>query len=91
MSQEVRKEHEFCVKKRKEMYVNGVKDIGSFDENGVVLETVDGTLVVEGEGMKIGELDTEKGVVSVSGRVNALYYTSDEKQEKKGIFSRIFK
>ena len=91
MALQEKREHEFTVKRRKEMSVTGVKDINNFDENGVVLETTDGTLVVEGESMKIGELDTERGVVTVSGKVNALYYSSDEKGEKKGIFSRFFK
>ena len=91
MALQEKREHEFVLRRRKEMNVVGVKDIDSFDENSVVLETTDGTLVVEGETLKIGELDTEKGVVSVSGKINAVYYSSDEKEAKRGIFSRIFK
>ncbi len=86
-----KKEHEFIVKKRREMRVSGVTDIDSFDENGTVLQTVNGLMTIEGETLKIGELDTEKGIVTVSGKINSIYYSSDEKIEKKGLISRIFK
>ena len=62
MALQERREHEIILRRRKEMNVVGVKDIDSFDEKSVVLETTDGTLVVEGETLKMGELDTEKGV-----------------------------
>ena len=86
-----KKEHEFYVKKRREMRVSGVIDIDSFDECGTVLQTTDGVMTVEGEALKIGELDTERGIVTVSGKINAIYYINDEKKEKQGLLSRIFK
>ena len=83
--------HEVYLKHRREMSICGVKDVDSFDEESAVLQTQDGELTVEGEGLKIGTLDTDKGIVTVSGKINALYYTSDEGKEKRRLVSRLFK
>lgn len=83
--------HEIYLRHRREMNINGVRDVDSFDEQAAVLQTQDGELTVEGEGLKIGTLDTDKGIVTVSGKINALYYTSDESKEKRRLVSRLFK
>lgn len=83
--------HEFSVKQRREMSVSGVKDIDSFDESGAVLQTVEGELTVEGSDLKIGTLDTDKGILTISGKINAVYYSGDSSEQKRGWLSRIFK
>ncbi len=86
---EIKKEHEIRLNKRKDMVINGVLEVISFDEESVRLMSVEGEIYVEGEEIKIGVLDTDKGVVTLSGRVNGFYYVSDEKKAKKGLFSRL--
>lgn len=86
-----KQEHEFCVKMRKEMRLTGVRDIDSFDEGCAVLQTTAGELTVEGNELKIGILDTERGIVTISGKINGLFYSSEKVQEKRGIISKIFK
>ena len=83
--------HEIYLKGRREMSINGVRDVDSFDEGIAVLQTTDGELTVEGEGLKIGTLDTDKGIVMVSGKINALYYSNGDGGEKRGFVSRFFK
>ena len=83
--------HEIYLKHRREMGINGVKDVDSFDEGMTVLQTLDGELTVEGEGLKIGTLDTDRGVVTVSGKINAIYYSNGDGGEKRGLVSRLFK
>ena len=85
------KKHDILLKQRREMSLCGVTDIESFDESGAVLRTTEGELTIEGEDIKIGTLDTDKGLVSVTGRINGIYYTDDRVIEKKGIISRLFK
>ena len=42
--------------------------------------------------MKIGTLDTDRGVVTLSGRVDAVYYSADTADEKKsGFFGKLFR
>ena len=91
MSGQDRQEHEIFVNQRQEMSVRGVKDIDSFDETGAVLQTVEGELTVEGSELKIGILDTDKGVVTITGKINGIFYSGENTQEKKGIISRFFR
>ena len=82
---------EICVRQRKELSVTGVKDIDSFDETGAVLQTACGELTVEGSELKMGILDTDRGVVSITGKINGIFYSAEQMAEKRGIISRFFK
>ena len=86
---EIKKEHEIRLIKRKEMSISGVCEVISFDDEGVRLMSVEGEICIEGEEIKIGVLDTDRGVVTLAGKVNGIYYMSEEKTEKKGFFSRL--
>ena len=86
---EMKKEHEIKLFKRKEMSISGVSEVISFDEESVRLMSVEGEIYIEGEGIKIGVLDTDRGVVTLSGKVSGFYYVSEEKNEKRGFFSRL--
>ncbi len=76
---------------RSEMKISGVEEVESFDEESVRLRSVDGALVVEGSGIKIGTLDTERGVVSLTGRINAIYYANDPEKQKKGFWGKVMR
>lgn len=69
--------------------IGGVQDVESFDEGCVVLHTVCGEMTVEGEGLHVGTLDMERGVVVVDGKVNGIYY-SDGEPKKRGLRARFF-
>jgi sporulation protein YabP len=88
-SPEIKKEHEIKLVKRKEMAIFGVCEVISFDDESVRLMSVEGEIYVEGEDIKIGVLDTDKGVVTLTGKINGFYYVSEEKNTKKGFFSRL--
>ena len=84
-----RQSHEFCVKMRKEMNVFGVKEVESFDDRCVILLTHTGEMTVEGSGLRVGTLDLERGVVSLSGKIDAVYYSNDEREQKQGFLSKL--
>lgn len=86
-----KRNHEIRLIGRAEMSIAGVEEVESFDDQSVRLQTLAGELYVEGSGIKIGTLDTESGRVSITGRINALYYGGDEASEKKGFFSRLIR
>lgn len=86
---DAKKEHEIRLIKRNELSVSGVLEVLSFDEENARLMSVDGEIYVEGEGIKIGVLDTDRGVVTLSGKIDGIYYGDDSKNEKKGFFSRL--
>ena len=79
---------------RKSLEVNGVNDVIRFDEEGVVLSTVCGTLTVEGTSLHVRVLDLEAGTVEIDGKIDALLYfdaAENDGSEKRGFFGRLFR
>ncbi len=74
---------------RKKLRVTGVRDIDSFSETKVVLNTVLGELVIKGEDLHIIMLETETGDFSLTGSVSSLVYNSFS--TNANIFRRIFR
>lgn len=81
------KKHTLALTARASASLTGVCDVQSFDEHLVVLKTDCGELTVEGEALRVGTLDVERGVVELTGRICALYY-SDAAPLKKSLRAR---
>ena len=79
--------HSFLSESRRNIKINGVEDVISFDEGEVVLQTSCGGMIVEGEELHIGVLSLEQGVVEVDGRIDGIYYF-DNTQQKKKLFGK---
>ena len=60
---------------REALHVQGVNDVISFDENGAVLQTGDGILIVDGASLHVKAFDVECGSVRVEGRINGLLFS----------------
>lgn len=86
---EIKREHEIKILRRKEMSISGVCEVISFDEESIRLMSIEGEIYVEGEEIKIGVLDTDRGIVTFTGKINGFYYVSEEKNQKRGFFSRL--
>ena len=86
-----RQTHEFCVKMRKEMNIFGVKDVESFDDTCVILHTIGGEMTVEGSCLRVGTLDVERGVVNLSGKIDAVYYSNDQREQKQGFLRKLLR
>lgn len=80
--------HSFVSKGREGITVDGVSDVVSFDDGGVVMETTHGNLAVEGEGLHVKVLDIANGRVEVEGRINGVYYFENIAAKKRGLFGR---
>lgn len=80
--------NDILIRSRKHIDITGVRDVVSFDDRTVMLVTSGGDLAVEGEDMKLGVLDTEKGVVSVDGKISAVVYLDNCPPRKKGLFGK---
>ena len=76
---------------RGEMRISGVEEVVNFDDEGVRLKSVDGELYIEGNDIRIGTLDTERGMLSLTGRINGMYYANDPDKQKKGFFGRVMR
>jgi sporulation protein YabP len=85
-------EHDVIMRGRKLLDITGVTHVESFDNEEFLLETVMGALAIRGENLQMKNLDVDKGIVSIKGRVFDLVYLDDQQTEKaKGLFSKLFK
>jgi sporulation protein YabP len=69
-----------------------VAEVRSFDENVILLETVDGMLTIKGNGMHVSRLNLERGEADVEGRVDSFAYSEKNPLAKKGegLIARLF-
>ncbi|AJH79155.1 MULTISPECIES: sporulation protein YabP [Heyndrickxia] len=91
-SKPVLQEHDVMMRGRKLLDITGVKQVESFDNEEFLLETVMGFLAIRGQNLQMKNLDVDKGVVSIKGKVFDLVYLDDHHGEKaKGLFSKLFR
>ncbi|WP_078378381.1 sporulation protein YabP [Sutcliffiella halmapala] len=85
-------EQDIVMRSRRLLDITGVKQVESFDNEEFLLETVMGFLSVRGQNLQMKNLDVEKGVVSIKGKITEIIYLDDQQAEKaKGFFSKLFK
>ena len=89
MDEVIRSNQNIIIEDRKKLTLSGVKDVISFDDETLLLETVLGRLTVKGAGLHIVIFDTASGDLFAEGKIYAAVYTSDEKNG--GFFSRVFR
>lgn len=73
MAQE-RLAHRVVMDERRKLTVSGVTEVLRFEDTGVVLRTSLGTMLVQGEDLKLRTLSLEGGEMAVEGTVSALFY-----------------
>ena len=88
MNQETPLPHSVCIRSRQLAELDGIREVVSFDEASILLQSADGELTLEGEGLHIDRFSVESGHVTVVGKINALYYTEHKSGGRRSIFSR---
>ena len=85
--------HKLTLENRGARTVTGIREVVSFDENQVVLDTDLGLLTVKGKDLHVSRLTLEKGEVDLDGTIDSLNYSSNEALRKSGesLFTRLFK
>ncbi len=85
--------HRIVLNNRQAGSLTGVRDVVSFDENQVVLDTDMGLLTVKGKDLHLSRLTLDKGEAEMDGTVDSLVYSSDEAYRRSGesLFARLFK
>ncbi len=80
--------HAFSSKSREGIRISGVCDVISFDEVGISLETLCGSMGVEGEGLRVRTLNTNEGIVEIDGKISGVYYFDNKPPQRRGLFGR---
>ena len=78
--------HKLSLEERNHLTMTGVTEVVSFDETSVILHTAQGTLIIQGNDMKLKTLSLEGGQVAVDGHICALIY----EEPRLGGWRRLF-
>ncbi|MGI6091979.1 MAG: sporulation protein YabP [Veillonellaceae bacterium] len=83
-------QHQLTLLEREELTIDGVINLGSYDEKEILMETEQGVLAVKGDGLNIKQLSLDKGNIIIEGNIRALVY-DESAQTKKGLLGRLLK
>ncbi|MBQ8799810.1 MAG: sporulation protein YabP [Lachnospiraceae bacterium] len=67
--------HKLSLIGRNILTLTGVKEVVSFDAKEVILDTVQGVLLLRGDELNVTRLLVEKGEVDLDGRIDSMVYT----------------
>jgi sporulation protein YabP len=81
--------HSVIIENRTSISFTGVKDMGSFDEQAVVLYTDYGEINLRGAKLHISKLSLESNEVDIDGEIEAIIYTQNK--QSSGFFNKLFK
>lgn len=85
--------HTCYLQNRAAVTLTGVREVVSFDENQVVMDTDLGLLTLKGKELHVSRLTVEKGEADVDGQIDSLVYSSNDAYRKSGqsLIARLFK
>lgn len=83
--------HNLIMENRGKITLTGIKDIHSFDDELVLVETELGILTIKGVDLKMNKLNLENSDLSIDGKIIALIYSESEIEKKNKMFGKIFK
>ena len=86
---DVTREQKLVLVNRENMTVSGAKEVLSFGENMIELDTNMGMLTVKGEGLKLLSISTENEMAEISGRIASMEYK--KMREKQSLLKALFK
>lgn len=81
--------HNAIIEGREKLSITGVLDVESFDENEIIAETTRGTMIINGEDLRVEKLSIETGDAVIEGLVCCIEY-NDRKTRKESFWSKIF-
>ncbi len=75
------------IENRSSISVTGVSKVISSNDKAILLDTVNGKLHIDGEGLQIDKLNVEEGAFTAIGTINGAKYMG----KSEGFLKRLFK
>lgn len=82
--------HSLHLDQRRQGVITGVREMISFDETNIRMETSQGMLNINGKNLHVCRLELEKGEAQIEGNIDSLVYTQG-KQGKESLLKRMFR
>lgn len=74
--------HKISVIDRRTAELTGINDVISFDDNSITAHSALGDMIIEGEELKIDNFSSEKGLLTVIGKMNGIYYLEHDTKKR---------
>lgn len=81
------KVHRLALTDRRDLELSGVTEVDSSEDRRILLKTILGSMEIEGQDLRILNLDLNKGCASVGGKIDALLYKEADSAEKNRKFT----
>lgn len=79
------------LRNQSELELTGVSRLRSMNDSEFVVETSFGDILIRGINLEMKQLDTEKGIIWINGKVIGIEYLDSPKQKQKSFFGKLFK
>lgn len=93
MEEKTSKKHALSLMDRERLTLSGIKEVFSFDETLIELETTRGYLDIKGEDLHIIKMNIDDGEVAIEGTISEMSYHDNQGAGKKkgSMISKLFK
>ncbi|MBU3803223.1 MAG: sporulation protein YabP [Candidatus Cellulosilyticum pullistercoris] len=93
MDEKTGKKHTLSLIERERLTLSGVKEVFSFDETLIELETSKGYLDIGGEDLHIIKMNIDDGDIIIEGSISDMNYHDNQGAGKKkgSVMSKLFK
>ena len=87
----IKNNHQLNLTNRKNLEIDGVQEVISYNENTINIQTNMGNLEIKGEELNINKLNLEETKIVIDGNINNLQYSNKSKDKSKNIIKKLFK
>ena len=71
--------HSVVIENRQYAELTGILDVESYQESGIVLNSSQGEIAIDGVELKIESFSVETGKIRITGHIGGIYYNEHEK------------
>ena len=83
--------HTVAIDNRETITVTDIKEIDSFDEDGVRATLGKGAMIIRGAKLHIQLLDLNEGRAVIVGTIDSVMYVKVKEKGEKGFFAKLMK
>lgn len=76
---------------RKKLSITGVKDVLSFDDKIVIVDTMLGILTIKGDDLRINKLSLDTTEVTIDGTISSIIYSEKQMKSSGSMLGKLFK
>lgn len=90
-SQPEQKRQNLVLRNQTELELTGIIKLLSMNNNEFVVQTNFGDVFIKGDNLEMKQLDTEKGIIWINGKIIGFEYLDVKKPKEQSFFKKLFR